>query len=201
MRLWLLRHAPVLAAPGLCYGRLDLAADGAVTLEAARRIAPRLPNDIGVSSSPLGRCTALANAVMALRPDLRLTLDPRLAEMDFGSWEGRPWSAVDRSRFDAWMADFADARAGGGDGAGRQGESVRIFMERVAGAWDDLRGRGRDALWVTHVGVVRAALLLHLGVPCPSEASVWPREGVACGDWLTLQIDMSSESAALVDAR
>ena len=27
--LWLLRHAPVLAAPGLCYGRTDLPADPA----------------------------------------------------------------------------------------------------------------------------------------------------------------------------
>ena len=33
--LWLLRHAPVLAAPGLCYGRTDLPADPAATHRAA----------------------------------------------------------------------------------------------------------------------------------------------------------------------
>ena len=40
------------------------------------------------------------------------TLDDRLAEIDFGAWEGQPWDRVVRADFDAWMNDFAEARSG-----------------------------------------------------------------------------------------
>jgi hypothetical protein len=68
--LWLQRHAPVIAEPGLCYGATDLEADAQATLAAAQRIAPLLPAGIVLRSSPLRRCVALANAIAALRPDL-----------------------------------------------------------------------------------------------------------------------------------
>jgi len=38
--LWLQRHAPVVAQPGLCYGATDLEAHADATLAAAGRIAP-----------------------------------------------------------------------------------------------------------------------------------------------------------------
>jgi len=42
-RLWLVRHAPVLAPPGTCYGQLDLPADPQATLQSARALATALP--------------------------------------------------------------------------------------------------------------------------------------------------------------
>lgn len=183
MRLWLIRHAPVDAAPGLCYGASDLPAQADETQRAAIAMAHRLPRGIALHSSPLRRCTALAQAIGALRPDLEdPRLDPRLAEMDFGAWEMQPWQQIPRADIDAWTADFADEPAGGG-------ESTRIFMRRVGVAWDAWRATGRDAAWVTHAGVIRAVWLLQRGVRCPRDAAEWPVQPIAHGEWLTVEAE------------
>lgn len=180
--LWLLRHAPVEAATGLCYGATDLSCITGQTGVVAAAVAPLLPAGIAVRTSPLQRCATLAAALALERPDLPPpSVDARLAEMDFGAWEGRPWDAIARSDFDAWLSDFAQARAG------VHGESTQLFMARVGAAWDDWRACGRDALWVTHAGVIRAVLLLQRGVRCPGSATEWPREPIAFGAWLKVQ--------------
>ncbi|HEX7863912.1 MAG TPA: histidine phosphatase family protein [Variovorax sp.] len=178
-RLWLQRHAPVVAEPGLCYGATDLEAHANGTQDAAERVAHGLPPGIALRSSPLRRCVALAETVATLRPDLSVQRDVRLAEMNFGEWEGRPWSAIPREEFDAWTANFADAPAGG------NGESVRAFMQRVASAYDEWLASEGDALWITHAGVLRAVTLLRRGVRCPTAATDWPAGDIAFGSWLT----------------
>ena len=175
MRLWLLRHAPVIAEAGLCYGATDLAAHAHDTTAVAARIASELPHGIALVTSPLVRCKGLADAIAALRPDLVPAIDPRLAEMDFGQWEGRPWKAIPRAEFEAWTAGFADARPG-------DGETVREFMQRVEGAWAAWRSGGVDAVWVTHAGVMRAATLLQAGIRCPDGAAQWPSFAIAFGE-------------------
>jgi alpha-ribazole phosphatase len=179
--LWLQRHAPVVADPGLCYGTTDLEAQADATLDAARRIAPLLPAGTLLCSSPLRRCVALADAIAALRPDLPVRRDARLAEMDFGAWEGRPWAAIPREDFDAWTTDFADLRVG------THGESVRAFMSRIAAAHDEWLAQGRDTLWVTHSGVLRAVTLLRRGVRCPAAAGDWPGGEMPFGGWLAFE--------------
>ena len=174
-----MRHAEVLAAPGLCYGASDLPADPAATQAAAQRLAAQLPAGSVLHTSPLQRCELLAQSLQALRPDLMLKTDVRLREFDFGRWEQRPWADIPRAAFDAWLADFAHARPGGGD-------SVAALMARVAAAWDDWRASGRDAVWVTHAGVVRAARLLVTGQRQVHTASDWPAEGLAFGGVLVL---------------
>ncbi|MGI4777039.1 MAG: histidine phosphatase family protein [Janthinobacterium lividum] len=180
--LWLLRHAAVVAEAGLCYGRTDLACTAGSTRGAAEAIAPSLPVDISVRTSPLRRCAELADAIGSLRPDLRIAeLDARLAEMNFGDWEGRPWAAIDPAELEAWTSDFVDFRVGG------DGETTRFFMRRVQSAWEDWRASGRDALWVTHAGVMRAVLLLRDGVACPVTAAQWPRRVIGHGAWMRLE--------------
>ena len=180
MRLWLLRHAEVAAPPGLCYGASDLPAYAAATRAAARALAERLPHGLCLQVSPLQRCELLAQSLQALRPDLTLKFDARLREFDFGTWEGRPWGDIARAEFDAWLADFALARPGGG-------ECVAELMARVALAWDDWRASGREAAWVTHAGVIRAARLVARGQRQVGAASDWPAEGLAFGASLVLQ--------------
>ena len=180
MRLWLVRHAEVAAPPGLCYGASDLPADAAATRAAARALAERLPHGLCLQVSPLQRCELLAQSLQALRPDLTLKFDARLREFDFGTWEGRPWGDIARAEFDAWLVDFALARPGGG-------ECVAELMARVALAWDDWRASGREAAWVTHAGVIRAARLLAGGRRQVAAATDWPAEGLAFGASLVLQ--------------
>ena len=180
--LWLVRHAPVVAPPGLCYGDTDLPADADATREAAQALAQSLPQGVRLCSSPLQRCERLAQALCALRPDFTLITDTRLREMDFGAWEAQSWDAVPHSAFDAWTADFAHGRPGG------HGESVAEVMARVGAAWDEARQSGGDTLWVTHAGVMRAALLWTRGVRLPATAADWPRDVLGFGQ--VIQLDL-----------
>ena len=179
MKLWLVRHAQPLVAPGVCYGATDMPADADATAQAVQTLASALPLHLPMRCSPLQRCEQLALSLSALRPDLIFKsehTEPRIAEMNFGEWEGQRWSAISKTEIDAWTADFADTRVG------VHGESVRMFMQRVDGALAQWRASGQDALWVTHAGVVRAARLLLAGVACPTQAGQWPQQGPGFGE-------------------
>lgn len=179
--LWLARHAPVLGGEGLCYGASDLPADAVASRAAAEALAAQLPTGLAAYASPLLRCQQLAQGLRALRPDLRIQDDARLREMDFGAWEGLRWTDIPRAEFDRWLADFADAPPAG------DGETVRALMARVGQAWADWQASGRDALWVTHAGVMRAALLLSRGVQLPPGGADWPRDELPFGGLLVLR--------------
>lgn len=188
MKLWLLRHARVDLAEGLCYGASDVPAHAELTLAAAHAAAALLPVGAPVWVSALGRAQALAHALQQLRPDLGApSTDARLNEMDFGHWELKPWVAVPRSAFDDWMADFAHHRFGGA-------ESTQQVIDRVAGALHDLRASPvREAVWVTHAGVIRAVQFLAAQGAAPVPVAIasvdqWPRDAPApgghlCMDW------------------
>lgn len=176
MRLWLVRHAAPLVEAGTCYGALDMPADAQATQQAAQALALALPPGAVLRSSPLQRCTQLAAALCALRTDLSFTIDGRLREMDFGTWEGQRWDALDASALQAWTDDFAHHRPGGG-------ESVNGFMARVTQAWDEAPSVGTDLVWITHAGVIRAAALLHSGQVSVTEAAQWPATACGFGQW------------------
>jgi alpha-ribazole phosphatase len=182
MRLWLVRHAPVLLAPGCCYGALDVAADAAASLATAQALAGILPQGLRVSTSPLQRCEQLTRALYGLRPDLMPETDARLREMNFGNWEGRRWDMIAQNEFDAWTADFASHAVGG------HGETVRSVMTRVGEAFDELGDA--DTVWVTHAGIIRAAQLLAQGIRAVERADQWPLEATACGQWRTLELSL-----------
>ena len=176
MKLWLVRHAQPLVDVGICYGRLDMAADASATAECAKALAALLPVGCRVISSPLQRCEHLAHALYALRPDLAYKTDARLQEMDFGQWEGRAWQAIGRNELEAWTSDFANYNVG------HDGESVARFMARVASAFDALPCQG-NMLWITHAGVIRAACLLAQGQRQIERADQWPLDAPKYGQW------------------
>lgn len=183
MTLWLVRHAQVLAEPGACYGALDVAADPESTRQCALALAQALPAGAAVQTSPLQRCEQLAQTLIGLRPDLTLQIDTRLQEMNFGAWEGRRWNDIARTEFDAWTANFASHPVGG------HGETVTAVMARVAEAFDELPVR-QDTVWITHAGIIRAAQLVHGGIRQVNRADQWPQDGVACGQWRTLELSL-----------
>ena len=193
MKLWLVRHARPLIDAGVCYGQLDMAADAQATRLCAEALAQVLPPGIAAVTSPLQRCEQLAHVLLGLRPDLTFKTDDRLREMNFGGWEGRRWDAIGPAALDAWVADFARHRPGGG-------ESVQAFMQRVAALWDELvdgawdngpdeaRAPAADAntVWITHAGVIRAATLLHRGLRQITRADQWPTATPGLGAWTVL---------------
>lgn len=153
MQLVLVRHPLPNVAPGLCYGRTDIAASGEAIAEVVAGLhAAGLPGTLPVYASPLARCAALARAL-----EVPVTLDARLAEMDFGAWEMRPWDTIPRAEVDAWAADLLHYRPGGG-------ENVFDVARRVAAFRDTLRLAGHPAaLLVCHAGTMRLLAALHAG--------------------------------------
>lgn len=142
MILHLVRHPRPRVEAGICYGQLDLAAENVEAAACALR--PRLPSGLPVWSSPLQRCRHLAEA---LHPSPRL--DARLAEINFGDWEGRPWDAIPRQQIDAWASDVAHFVPPGG-------ESPFMLQQR---ALDFVAGLDvPEAVLVTHAGVIRVLL-------------------------------------------
>lgn len=180
-RLWLLRHAAPLAAQaraGLCYGALDLPADPAATQAAARRMLPHLPRPLRVYSSSLQRCELLAQDLQALEPNLAYTLDPRLCELNFGTWEGQSWDSIARADIDAWAADLAHHRPGGG-------EPLVALLARVHAALAECAALGQDTLWITHAGVMRCVdWLQQHGTQATPQSGLWPRHAPAFGEWM-----------------
>lgn len=175
-RLWLVRHAAPLVAPGICYGRLDLHADAQATQRAAQALAQALPPRVAVRSSPLQRCTQLARALLALRPDLHCEEDARLREMDFGRWEGLPWDTVPRAELDAWAHDLHGYAPGGG-------EALAAMLARIASAHEDTGPGARDTVWISHAGVARCLhWLLHHPGQTPTSAQ-WTQAAPAPGEW------------------
>ena len=180
-QLWLVRHALPLVDKGICYGQLDVSADVQATRHCAQELAKALPNRIAVITSPLQRCELLAKELQSLRPDSAYKTEPKLQELNFGQWEGRPWADIPEAELTAWTNDFANHRAGG------TGESTTQFMARVATAFDALDST-RDTLWVTHAGVIRAATLIAQGVRAISRADQWPIDAPAYGQWCKLKL-------------
>ncbi len=174
-QLWLMRHARVQVAPGLCYGTTEVDADPVATQEAAAQAAHLLPRGVAVRCSPTRRCQDLALALHALRPDLLVHTDPRLAEMDFGAWEGRLWSDIGREAMATWTRDFGETPPG------LHGESVHRFLDRIGAAWDEWRFGGCGEVWITHAGVIRAVELIGQGRRRIDAAKDWPATPVAFG--------------------
>lgn len=151
-RLSLVRHARPAIAPNRCYGRLDVAVDAQDHQGAALALASSLPLGAVLWHSTLQRCELLAQTLQGLRPDFVLKPCPAIVEMDFGRWEGQPWEAIARAEIDAWCADLAHYRPGGG-------ESLAAMLARVAQALEATvaahGGAAPPPVWIAHAGVAR----------------------------------------------
>ncbi|MFZ1575107.1 MAG: alpha-ribazole phosphatase family protein [Chromatiaceae bacterium] len=116
----------------------------------------------GIVTSPLARCADFARA-LSQGQGIPLSLDPRLAELDFGDWEGQ--TAADLMATDAealgrfWTDPVAHPPPGG--------EPLLAFQGRVLTAWDELlrQDRGDRTLVISHGGVIRVILCQVLGYP------------------------------------
>ncbi len=175
MKLWLVRHAQPLIAEGLCYGQLDIAADPSATEQAAKKIAPLLPQQAMLYCSALQRAQQLAQALHELRHDLILNVDPRLNEMNFGTWEGIAWDAIPQTAFDTWLDDFDAHRFG-------NAQSVRDVLTRTYEALNQCSAY-QNVVWVTHAGVIRAVnYLKQFGLSSLATSDKWPAKAPAFGE-------------------
>lgn len=149
MALILLRHAEPDIEAGICYGRSDIAARMPDDRAIAHLIAS-FPRPITrIDTSPLIRCSGLAERI-GQSFGLVVHTDPRLAEIDFGRWEMQAWDAIPRHEIDLWAADVTGARPHGGESVAEMTSRVRCYLNE--------QSKSRDSvLAVAHLGVARCA--------------------------------------------
>ena len=164
-QLWCWRHPKAIGAAGRCIGRTDLA----VNPRKAKRLAHRirrtarlhgLPREVSVS--PLRRARDVGRWLA--RWGWAVAVDQRLAELDFGSWDGQPWTTISWAEVQAWQDDLLHHAPGGG-------ETLAMLSKRVQAVV--AAGAGRPRLLVSHGGWINA--LLHVPANCAHLAAHdWP---------------------------
>jgi broad specificity phosphatase PhoE len=161
-RWWWVRHAPVTANNGCCYGQTDFPCDIADTARFTG-LANRLPKEAVWLATPLKRTQMTAAALVAAGlggpreiPGPGIVIEPDLIEQHFGEWQGVRYDEIAARQGERWhrfwLAPAHEIPPGG--------ESFVAVTERVHAAITRLsaRYRGRDILAVTHGGTIRAAL-------------------------------------------
>ena len=151
MKITLVRHTSVFCGPTICYGQSDM--DVAETfLEEAEQVKLNIANKSfdAVYSSPLQRCTKLAKYCGYDTPKL----DNRIMELNFGEWEGIPWTEITDPRIQDWYNDWINTKT-------TNGESFRDQINRVKAFLDDLRANNEENVLIfTHAGVIRAIAII-----------------------------------------
>lgn len=173
--LYLWRHPKPSNARDRCIGHTDLPVDKRKLKRLANHIQAftrrhKLPKVIWCST--LQRSHGVG-AILAKR-GFSCELSPLLCEMNFGTWDGKPWEEISKAEIDDWCADFSDFTPGGE-------ESVRLLYQRVVlmfNRWQsqlsELKTGPRCVLVVGHAGWITAARQLCSGIGLPKQASDWP---------------------------
>lgn len=160
-RVLLVRHGePHPRWRGVCYGRSDagLGSRGrAQSREASRRLATEPITRL--YTSPLRRARRLADLIAEHR-GIESIVEPRLAERDFGEWEGRTWDAIHAASGSA-MEGLIHDPAGFRPPAG---ETTAELAARVLAWYRRLPADG-VIVAVTHGGPIAALRGSLLGLP------------------------------------
>jgi broad specificity phosphatase PhoE len=150
--LLLVRHAATAATRAYAFPADEPLDERAAAAAAELSLPPRAD----VVCSPSERCRATADAAGLTVG----TVEPAIAECDFGAWAGRTLDELVAERpgdTRRWMTDP--------DSAPHGGESLRAFASRVDAWLDDQARRDGTCVVITHGGVVKAAVLHALGAP------------------------------------
>jgi alpha-ribazole phosphatase len=148
MEIYLIRHTTPAIAKGTCYGQADLDVTDTFLQEVANT-KPFLPANIeAVYSSPLQRCTKLAQALF---PKHNIELHNDLMELNCGNWEMQLWDAIPKPEIQPWLDDFVNVQV-------PNGESYTQLHQRVVNRFQWIAGQARPAVIVAHGGVLRSIL-------------------------------------------
>lgn len=155
MEIYVIRHTPVNVSKNVCYGQSDLDTSKSF-LQDAEELRKKLPSNFDqVFTSPLSRCTFLANELGFYDA----ILDERLKEMNFGDWELKKWEDINSDDLQNWMDNYDTVTT-------PNGESLMDLYLRVETFYEDLKNRNdRKVLIITHAGVIRCLWAKILEIP------------------------------------
>jgi len=155
----LLRHGAL--EGGIKYrGKVDdpLTSEGRLAMD---RVWTQLAAEVDcIIASPLCRCATPAR-VWAQQAGIHCIIESRLAEMDYGAWEGKTIETIKREypgMLERWRADPTGMRPPGG-------ESPEELRQRLYEWWEEVRVcfDGYHILLVAHSGSLRMLIALLLG--------------------------------------
>jgi len=168
LRIALIRHGPT---DWNAQKRVQGTIDTPLSAEGEAMMAQLLPPEGFDATRPFSSPKLRARQTAALLGLENPALDARLAEQNWGSWEG-----LTRAEMLARDGEDGFLRAGlglafrppGGESTGELHARVQSFLTDAA--------KGTDAVAVTHMGVLRAAYVLATGwdmsAPMPAELSL-----------------------------
>ena len=115
-----------------------------------------------VHTSPLERCAAVGRCLRRFGFVHRIDAD--LAELHFGAWDGREWSAIDAAQVRVWEDNFLHHAPGGSESL------AQLFarVQRFAAAQTSL------CLVVGHAGWIAAWQWLEQRPGIEPTATAWP---------------------------
>ena len=124
-----------------------------------------------IYSSPLTRSLETARAI-ARRVGLGVIVDPRLAEISLGEWEGMQAGQIEEEYpelYRRWEDDPRGVRPPGG-------ETIREVHDRAIAAVEEIAARhlGGRACVVTHKTVIVVVRCHYLGLSLPEEMRMMP---------------------------
>jgi len=155
----LLRHGEVEGA-----GKLHGATDVALTAKGKQQMEESCHNgtwDV-IYSSPLQRCALFAYE-LGEKQQIPVKVESRLAELDFGAWEGKEIGQIMADNPGLVESYWSDPTSCTPD----DGEQIIAFSQRVTEAVIDIAAstEGKHLLIVSHTGVIRALFAWALNMP------------------------------------
>ncbi|MGY4829575.1 histidine phosphatase family protein [Sphaerotilaceae bacterium SBD11-9] len=157
------RHPRPQAVAGRCIGRTDVPVDSRKAKRLAHRIRRRARREGWahvVWTSHLQRSASVGQWLA--RWGWRHGVDERLAELDFGSWDGCTWESIGHAAVAQWTEVFATHAPGGGESVSQLMARCQAFLAEHA-----------QACIVSHAGWINAAQRVLAGQPLPTAAD-WP---------------------------
>ena len=147
MNIYLIRHTSVDVPKGLCYGQSDVPLRPTFEAEAAVTKAIESIHFDMAYTSPLSRCTRLAQ-YCGFGDAIR---DPRILELNFGDWEMQYFHKIKDPNLQCWYDDYLNVKA-------TNGESFADQYKRVAAFLDEVRQKeGENTVVFAHGGVLICA--------------------------------------------
>lgn len=156
--IYLLRHGKTIGKPAL-NGHSDVAVDETIQSNIACALLKKYAFS-NVYTSPLQRCYRVAELITEQKSELRLIVDPRLKEQNFGEFDG--------ITFDE-LTPYWDQLEQFWDNPARctlpKAEPLHEGYSRVIEAWEHIVQQcGQDTLVIAHGGPIRYILAHVLGL-------------------------------------
>ena len=158
MNIYLLRHTSLCVKENTFYGQTDLDVSnnflGELSIIKKKLLKFNImKNKPIVFSSPLIRCKKLSEKLF-----VNFEIDHRLKELDFGDWEMKHISSIDKSEIKSWESDIINFQI-------PNGESNIMFFNRLKSFCDEKIKLKKNIFIVAHAGSINCIISYLTKIP------------------------------------